>query len=332
MSRLFGTKGESQASNLSKRRQFKPGPLECLKDRGQNCSRTIPSSFPPSLLSEYDVFEVIGTGGFSFVRKAVRKEDNTVVAVKISHCADNELRSIALEEHRILSHLHHRNIVGVGTLHECDGSNMVCLVLDFCEPGSIKRCIRKNRLFPVQVVYDLKQQLVEGVNYLHESRFVHRDLKPENLLLQVNTLDPHTYTLKIADFGCAKQIGCDDPNNGKMLTDRGSHSYAAPEVRFGLMWNERIDIWALGLCSYYMLTGRLPFDILEPAVADTLKQQTRPDICWTGISCSMKEFIEHCLTVKMEDRPSAMALRFDPRRVDPRVIKVRSWGGMATTL
>merc|ERR1712137_478397 len=108
---------------------------------------------------------------------------------------------------------HHRNIVGVTALHECEGSNTVCLVLDFCDPGSTKRCVRKYRAFPERVVEDLKQQLVEGVNYLHEARFVHRDLKPENLLLQANTPERCTYTLKISDFGCAKQIGCDDPSS-----------------------------------------------------------------------------------------------------------------------
>jgi len=304
---------------LSSRRNFKVSPLVNLKDKGQFQVNV------PSLTSEYEVLETVGKGGFSIVKRAIRKDDNTVVAVKISHCVDCELQAMALEEHRILSSLCHRDILSVVALHECVISKTVFLVLEFCTAGSVDSYIQKCGPFQDNGGSCLIEDLIEGVHYLHSSRFVHRDLKPENLLLQKGVL--RNLSLKIADFGCAKQIGCNSPGCGKMLTDRGSHSYMAPEIIFGLVWNERIDIWSMGLCSYYMLKGGIPFNILEPAVMEILHKQKLPNICWEGICGPMKESIQRSLTVQMENRPSAMELLLDQMSANaPATGRRRSWG------
>jgi len=151
---------------------------------------------------------------------------------------------------------------------------------------------------------------------------VHRDLKPENLLLSMNKGVEGILILKIGDFGCAKEIGCHESGTRLMLTDRGSYEYAAPELALGLVWNERIDVWAVGLCSYFMLAGVLPFSILDSQILDIMRQGMLPNIHWMDLSDNMIRFVTECLTVKMENRPSAMEL--DVHRALPKKIN-SSW-------
>jgi len=208
----------------------------------------------------------------------------------------------------------------VVALHEDDTSNNVCLVLEFCALGSVHCYIQKCGPLQEKDSGELMKGCIKGIDYLHTSRFVHRDLKPENLLLKGGR--PGSLILKISDFGCAKQLG-NNTSSSLMLTDRGSNAYVAPEVMFSLVFNERIDIWAFGFCSYYMLKGRIPFDIWKPAVAETLGRGGLPKICWEGISCLMKDFIRHCLTVKMENRPAAIELFLSPMFEDV-IVKTKS--------
>eukprot|EP00913_Durusdinium_trenchii_P016756 g15750.t1 len=154
-------------------------------------------------------------------------------------------------------------------------------------------------------------QLIRGIDYLHHKRVVHRDLKPANLLLnrQVSSTAPSPahrplegellwpWQLKITDFNSAKRVGA---CNGLLLTDRGTQLYNAPELRFGRLWNERIDIWASGLCLYFMLRKTVPFNIGDQKVADTLLSGKLPHIDWSMMQCL---FVDPC------DRPTAMELR-----------------------
>ncbi|CAE8585053.1 unnamed protein product, partial [Polarella glacialis] len=111
-------------------------------------------------------------------------------------------------------------------------------------------------------------QLLQGVDYIHSKRIVHRDLKPANLLLK----SEGQLLLVITDFNCAKQIG---DSGARMLTERGTHHFSAPELRFGRLWNERIDIWSSGLCLYYMLRGELAFNIMDRETAKYMIQYAR---------------------------------------------------------
>jgi len=97
-----------------------------------------------------------------------------------------------------------------------------------------------------------------------------------------------------------------------MLTDRGTHAYTAPEIRFGRSWNERVDIWACGLCLFFMLEGRLPFDCNSQKVRRALLSGKLPEVVWDGISELGRNLTEQCLTVQMRDRPTAMELLLHP--------------------
>ena len=88
---------------------------------------------------------------------------------------------------------------------------------------------------------------------MHKKNIAHRDIKPENVLME--SKDTSNLNLKITDFGFAKSF---DPNEG--LTETlGSPLYMAPEIIKKLPYNCAVDIWALGVLSYIMLSGKPPF-------------------------------------------------------------------------
>jgi len=97
-----------------------------------------------------------------------------------------------------------------------------------------------------------------------------------------------------------------------MLTDRGTYLYAAPELRFGCLWNERVDVWACGLCIYYILVATLPFNITHRRISTLLLSGSLPPIEWGAMALPLKSLVQQCLIVRMEDRPPAMQLLLHP--------------------
>lgn len=92
-------------------------------------------------------------------------------------------------------------------------------------------------------------QVFSSVNYLHKKGFVHRDLKPENICLESNS------TIKIIDFGTARKF-----TKGKKLRQViGTPFYMAPEIFNDLKYNEKADMWSLGIVLYILLTGKAPY-------------------------------------------------------------------------
>ena len=93
------------------------------------------------------------------------------------------------------------------------------------------------------------KELGEGISYLHSLGIIHRDIKPENILIT------NKNEVKIIDFGLSKIIG----NNEKTNEAFGTLNYAAPEILLRIPYGKEIDIWALGVLLFYMLSGRYPF-------------------------------------------------------------------------
>lgn len=268
---------------------------------------------PSEVANLYEIGELLGSGTMAAVRRATRRSDGHDVALKRLKSTDVELRAFTRTEFELMQGLTHDAIVRVETFHECESDVWICMEL--CTDGSVGAFVEKHGALTEHVARLLFCQLLDGVNYLHQKRVVHRDIKPENLLLCSGA-----QKLKITDFNSAKQIG--GSMCSLMLTDRGTRQYSAPELRFGQHWNERVDIWASGLCLYFMLRSVLPFDIQRQRVAAVLMSGRLPTIEWDTISDLVKNLVQQCLTVDMCDRPPAMellqhrALTQDPGIVD----------------
>lgn len=247
---------------------------------------------------------VLGSGSTAVVFLAKRRTDARQMAVKCITTSDEEMRQFTRDEYELVKSLSHPTIIKFEACYESRCKIWICM--EFCSDGSIDSYLKGGRTFDEAAVHKLGSQLLRGINYLHHKRVVHRDLKPENMVLTRGAT-----VVKITDFNSAKRIG-KRADSSLMLTDRGTSVYSAPELRFGLLWNERVDIWAFGLSVYFMVRKTLPFNNQDTQVAEVLANCKLPVVDWDGFSGSMRNFVQQCLIVDMHDRPPAMALLLHP--------------------
>lgn len=128
---------------------------------------------------------------------------------------------------------------------------------------------------------------------MHKKNIAHRDIKPENILLE--SKDPDNLQLKITDFGFAK---CYDPAEGGLTETLGSPLYMAPEIIKKLTYDCSVDIWALGVLTYIMLSGKPPFKGRskdEVFVEITTKNISYSSDLWKKTSKEAKNFIRKML-------------------------------------
>ncbi|WVN87524.1 uncharacterized protein L203_102707 [Cryptococcus depauperatus CBS 7841] len=264
----------------------------------------------------------IGGGASGSVYLGYSLQDNTVFAVKILPTVDLQSTPALYEsikrESDVMSLLSHPNVVGFLGLEV--HRNRVCLFQEYCEGGSLAGMLEYGKIDDEEVVGAFTIQLLRGLEYLHANRIEHRDLKPENILIGANSV------LKLADFGTAKIIKSNRTlartrggAHAKMEGLEGTPMYMAPEM----IKNQRTgklgacDIWGLGCIVLQMITGRKPWSFLdfdnEWAIMFHLGATNEPpplpdpnDMSNDGI-----EFIDHCLALDPEERPTASELLRD---------------------
>ena len=131
--------------------------------------------------------------------------------------------------------------------------------MELCTGGELYDKLLERDHFNEKEVADIMQQLFEAVAYCHRSNIVHRDLRLENILVDQ---EQHNI-VKITDFGASatyKPVGLKKMKNHKFMKDTvGSPHYIAPEVLTS-EYDEKCDIWSLGVIMFTLLAGKPPFD------------------------------------------------------------------------
>ena len=201
--------------------------------------------------------KLIGHGAFGSVYEAKNLMFNNVVAMKVIEKKEKgeiEDKNI-LNEIRILTQLSHPNIVRIFEFY--DSRNFFYLITEYCKCGELFSYIKKR--YSENQLAVLFYQVFSGLCYLHENKIIHRDLKLENILISEIENDIKTgeqyFWIKIIDFGTSKIF----KQNSKEKTIVGSAYYIAPEV-LNHNYNEKCDIWSVGVILYMALVGRAPFD------------------------------------------------------------------------
>ncbi|KAI8841753.1 kinase-like domain-containing protein [Chytridium lagenaria] len=204
---------------------------------------------------------MLGRGGFAF-NVAIKIIDKRMMK------ANNESRKVASEVD-IHFHLHHPSILELLTFFEDDDN--VYLVMELC--AQARRVL---------------EQVVKGLEYLHERKIMHRDLKLSNILLTED------FDVKIADFGLACRL---NDNAGEQRTMCGTPNYISPEVIMRHSYGPATDVWSLGCMFYTVLIGRPPFD--SNVVKSTLNKVLSADFELPDyISPIAKDLIQKLLTKK----------------------------------
>ena len=201
------------------------------------------------VIAEYIKGDYVGKGGFAtcyLIKNEKNKKDEKEVYL-VKELVYNESTD---KEAKLHSELVHKNIVKLHRYFINDNKTLY-LILDYCENKDLSTLVKKRkRLTEIEVQYYI-WNLIDALQYLHyEKRIVHCDLKPGNIFL-TDKLE-----VKLGDFGLAKRITLDftPTNNG------GTAYYMAPEsFDINKKCSFSIDIWAVGIIMYNLLTGKVPF-------------------------------------------------------------------------
>lgn len=203
-------------------------------------------------LAEFTFTEKLGQGSYASVYKAFKKVgQREVVAVKC--ILKTSLNSISKEnlltEIEVLKTLKHRHIIQLKDFMWDE--NYVYLIMEYCGGGDLSSYLKKYRIIHESVAKFFLQQLASALQFMRSKFISHMDLKPSNILL---TSKQHP-VLKIGDFGFAQYL--DGPTESSFL--RGSLLYMAPEIVTSRQYNEKADLWSVGIILYECLYGRTPF-------------------------------------------------------------------------
>ena len=208
------------------------------------------------IADRYLVEAVIGEGGMGRVYRVRHTTLGKRFALKLMHAGllgDARVRELFYREARLASSLSHPNIVSIVDFGE-DAENRAYMVMELVEGEPLLRRMRQGHM-SLRQVCDIIVQVAEALHYVHQRDIVHNDIKPENILICEEKGDGRRkLTIKLLDFGLAR-LGT---GKSSQRLD-GTPEYMAPEKIQGLPPHPSMDVYGLGILTYALLTGRLPF-------------------------------------------------------------------------
>jgi serine/threonine protein kinase len=261
---------------------------------------------PGSNFSEdYEIVDLIGTGGMGMIYKARHRGSGQIVALKVLHThllTDPRSAKRFEQEANSAKRLHHRNLISV---HEYGFSKFKqpFLVMDYLEGLPLASVIENSGPLDLQSFINIFTQICDGLTHAHEKGVIHRDLKPSNVM--IFKTDSGVDTIKIIDFGIAKMARAE---SGEHLTTTGdvlgSPGYMSPEQCGGTQLDARSDIYSLGCMMYEAIAGVLPFE--HPNAIKTILMQISdnpPPINGVRPDLQVPEELERIIFKSLEKDP-----------------------------
>ncbi|XP_060796020.1 calcium/calmodulin-dependent protein kinase (CaM kinase) II gamma 1 isoform X6 [Neoarius graeffei] len=251
---------------------------------------------------DYQLYEELGKGAFSVVRRCVKKSTGQEYAAKIINTKKLTARDHQkLErEARICRLLKHPNIV---RLHDSIAEESFhYLVFDLVTGGELFEDIVAREYYSEADASQCINQILESVNHIHQHDIVHRDLKPENLLLASKMKGA---AVKLADFGLAIEV---QGEQQAWFGFAGTPGYLSPEVLRKDPYGKPVDIWACGVILYILLVGYPPFwDEDQHKLYQQIKAGAYdfPSPEWDTVTPEAKNLINQMLTINPAKRITA---------------------------
>ncbi len=252
------------------------------------------------IVGRYELGDRLGAGGMSTVVLAFDRRLERYVAVKLlaEHLADDtQFVSRFRREALAAARLVHPNIVQVFDFGLDDTSGRHYIVMEYIRGQSGAQILRDEGKLSVRDALDLVDGSCRGLHYAHRNGVVHRDVKPGNLLRSEEG------QVKLADFGIAKAT------DGSAITQAGSvlgtAAYLAPEQAHGEVATPRSDLYGLGVVTYQLLAGRLPYEatsLTELALAQQREHPPRLDEVNPAVSPALADAVDRALELEPEDR------------------------------
>ncbi|XP_019955680.1 calcium/calmodulin-dependent protein kinase type II delta 1 chain isoform X5 [Paralichthys olivaceus] len=251
---------------------------------------------------EYQLYEELGKGAFSVVRRCMKISTGQEYAAKIINTKKLSARDHQkLErEARICRLLKHPNIVRLHDSISEEGFHY--LVFDLVTGGELFEDIVAREYYSEADASHCIQQILESVNHCHINGIVHRDLKPENLLLASKLKGA---AVKLADFGLAIEVQGDQQ---AWFGFAGTPGYLSPEVLRKDPYGKPVDMWACGVILYILLVGYPPFwDEDQHRLYQQIKAGAYdfPSPEWDTVTPEAKDLINKMLTINPAKRVTA---------------------------
>ncbi|WNG63109.1 protein kinase [Archangium gephyra] len=285
---------------------------------------------PGTRIQHYELIRELGSGGMGTVFLARDTRLGRRVAIKFLHTQDADVTKRFILEARTTARCSHENIVIIYEVGESQAGPF--MVLEFLEGQPLMKVMGKQRLPPSRAV-ELMVPVVRALACAHEQGIVHRDLKPENIVVT------NAGAIKVLDFGIAKVLQGDEPNEGLIaqgngkphlpsvhelgedvsnLTRRGAimgtMAYMAPEQwGIGVPIDHRADIWAVGIMLFRMIAGKHPLDPLRgpQLMVTAMMDEAMPRLqsVVPDVPPDLAAVIDRCLLKPKDERfPDANAL------------------------
>ena len=239
------------------------------------------------IAGRYRVQSRLGFGGMSTVHLAFDKRLERRVAVKLlaEHLAeDPTFVSRFQREAQAAARLVHPNIVQVFDSGQDEHTGQYFIVMEYIEGSSCAEILRDDGWVEVDEAVAIIEQACEGLHYAHRHGVVHRDVKPGNLLRSRDS------EVKLADFGIAKAT--EQSSITQIGSVLGTAAYLAPEQARGEEAGPRADLYALGVVTYQLISGRLPYEAASLTELALKQQQEDPEMLDSLVAAVTPELAE----------------------------------------
>ncbi|TNN70301.1 Striated muscle preferentially expressed protein kinase [Liparis tanakae] len=265
--------------------------------RGPPSGRTTPSTALRQGVPQkpYTFLDEKARGRFGVVRECRENTTGNIYMAKIISYNQANKQEV-LKEYEILKTLHNEKVMA---LHEAYVTpHYLVLVAEYCTGKELLYSLIDRFRYSEDDVVSYLVQILQGVEYLHNRRVLHLDLKPDNIM--VTNLN----AIKIVDFGSAQSF---NPLSLKhSVPGAGTLEYMAPEMVKGEVVGPPTDIWTVGVVTFIMLSGRLPFDDKDPLQVESkiLTAKFDPTKLYPNVSQSASSVLKKMLSSYPWARPT----------------------------
>ncbi|XP_028425803.1 serine/threonine-protein kinase H1-like [Perca flavescens] len=280
---------------------------QVLRDgRHQDRVAKYKDKFDPRVTARYDIKALIGRGSFSRVVRVEHRATRQPFAIKMMEVEAPEGREVCASELAVLQRVSHSNVIQLIEVFQFP--QRVYMVLELATGGELLERVVCRGHFTERDATQALRMVLAGVGYLHNLGITHRDLKPENLLYYHPGNDSR---LLVTDFGLAtfggtgSEVSASDrmgdhraERTWSLKTTCGTPEYMAPEVLLRKPYSCAVDMWALGVIAYIVLSGSMPFEddsrtrLYRSIVRGKYSFHGDP---WPSVSDLAKDFIQRLL-------------------------------------